>query len=75
VCCFVFAVILLKNIDPPHLVNGSRGVVVAFENVTEKNLPEDHHRRSNSTQNNCKVVLPRFLLVVCLLLFSLLQMR
>lgn len=26
-------VILLKNLDPPHLVNGSRGLVVRFEKV------------------------------------------
>lgn len=27
-------VILLKNLDPPHLVNGSRGVVLRFEKAT-----------------------------------------
>ncbi len=34
-------VILLKNLDPPVLVNGSRGVVVRFETATEALLREE----------------------------------
>lgn len=39
-------VILLKNLEPPLLVNGSRGVVVGFEKPTEAVLAQDDRFRN-----------------------------
>ncbi len=41
-------VMLLKNLNPPHLVNGSRGRVIGFERMTFANLPEDEKKRSKA---------------------------
>lgn len=38
-------VMLLKNLDPPHLVNGSRGVIIGFERVSMQEMdPKDKRK-------------------------------
>jgi ATP-dependent DNA helicase PIF1 len=41
-------VMLLKNLDPPLLVNGSRGRVVGFERMTAASVSEEERKRSKA---------------------------